>query len=74
MERLLLTVDEVAEALGCGRTLVYELIRRGDLSSIKLGRLTRVPIASMDLLIQSKLDAGGFDSSGVDEGSISNLG
>jgi excisionase family DNA binding protein len=40
---LLLTVEEVARRLRIGRTLVYHLISSGDLESVKVGRLRRVP-------------------------------
>ena len=48
---LLLSVSEVADRLGCGRTLVYELIGAGALEAVKLGRLRRVPIAALEDLI-----------------------
>ena len=38
---ILLSVTDVCRVLQCGRTFVYELLRRGDLKAIKLGRLTR---------------------------------
>lgn len=38
----LLRVEEAAAFLGVSRGLVYEMVKRGDLPSIKLGRLTRV--------------------------------
>ncbi len=38
----LLFVEEAAAWLGIGKTLAYELVKRGDLPSIKLGRLVRV--------------------------------
>jgi excisionase family DNA binding protein len=41
-ERLLLRPEEVAGILGVGRTKVFELIRTGELRSIKLGRSRRV--------------------------------
>jgi len=41
---LLLTVEEAAERLRLGRTLVYRLIMSGELESVKVGRLRRVPI------------------------------
>lgn len=41
--RLLLTVEEAAERLRLGRTLVYRLISSGELESVKVGRLRRVP-------------------------------
>lgn len=66
MDRVLLTVTEVAETLGCGRTLVYELIRRGDLTAVKLGRLTRVPVAAIDELIaKSRLEVDKVDRDSV---------
>ncbi|MDQ4033099.1 MAG: helix-turn-helix domain-containing protein [Actinomycetota bacterium] len=44
MERVLLTPMEAAEALCIGRTKVYDLIRNGDLISVKIGKLRRVPV------------------------------
>lgn len=38
----LLCVDEAAAWLGVGRSLVYELVKTGKLSSVRLGRLVRV--------------------------------
>jgi excisionase family DNA binding protein len=43
----LLRVGETASVLDCGKGLVYELIRRGELESIRLGRLLRVPRAAV---------------------------
>ncbi len=42
MDRVFLTPEEVAEALQVGRAKVYDLIRNGDLVSVKIGRLCRV--------------------------------
>jgi excisionase family DNA binding protein len=39
----LLTVEEAARRLGIGRTLCFRLIRSGELESITLGHLRRVP-------------------------------
>jgi excisionase family DNA binding protein len=46
--RSLLTVREVGLMLGCGRTLVYDLIGSRQLPVVKIGRLTRVPVAAVD--------------------------
>jgi excisionase family DNA binding protein len=43
LEGLLLTVEEAAERLRLGRTLVYRLISSGELESVTVGRLRRVP-------------------------------
>jgi excisionase family DNA binding protein len=44
MERVLLTAEEVAEALNVGRCTVYDLIRTGQLPSFKIGKLRRIPV------------------------------
>ncbi|MEU4374813.1 MULTISPECIES: excisionase family DNA-binding protein [Pseudonocardia] len=44
MERLLLTAEEVAEALNVGRSRVYMLIASKELTSIKIGSLRRIPV------------------------------
>lgn len=44
VERLLLTVEEVAEALHVGRTRVFALIAAKEITSVKIGNLRRVPV------------------------------
>jgi len=44
MERVLLTAEEVAEALHIGRTRVYDLIAAGEITSVKIGHLRRIPV------------------------------
>jgi excisionase family DNA binding protein len=44
---LLHTPEEAAERLRCGRTTVYELMASGELESVKVGRLRRVPAVSL---------------------------
>ena len=45
--RLLLPVDEAARRLTIGRSLLYELLAAGEIRSIHVGRLRRVPIAAL---------------------------
>jgi excisionase family DNA binding protein len=52
---MLLTVREVAFVLGCGRTLVYDLIGSRQLPIVKVGRLTRVPMAAVDNFVSRHL-------------------
>ena len=47
-ERVVLTVEEAAERLGVGRSLVYALVRSGDIESIAIGRLRRIPCDALD--------------------------
>lgn len=42
-ERVLFTVEEAAEQLGIGRTTAYALVRSGELESVRIGRLRRIP-------------------------------
>jgi excisionase family DNA binding protein len=37
-QRLTMSVEEASEALGISRSLVYALVRRGVLPSLRLGR------------------------------------
>lgn len=46
-ERVLLTVEEAAEQLGIGRTLTYALIRSGEIESVRIGRLRRLPTTAI---------------------------
>lgn len=47
MERLLLTPQEVAETLRISRSMVYDLMAKGELPSIKLGVNRRVSVAAL---------------------------
>lgn len=46
--RLLLRVEEAAEALGVSRTTLYELLKVGHIHAIHIGRSVRVPVASLE--------------------------
>jgi excisionase family DNA binding protein len=50
-DRLLLRVEEVARQLGIGRTKVFELIRSGELRSVKLGGARRVSATAVQAYI-----------------------
>jgi len=41
--RIVLTVEEAAERLGIGRTLMYALVMAGEVESVHIGRLRRIP-------------------------------
>ena len=43
MEKLLLTPEEAGDLIGVGRTRVYELLRRGAIVSVRIGRSRRIP-------------------------------
>lgn len=47
-ERILLTAEEAAKRLNIGRTLMYHLIGTGEVASVMIGRLRRVPVSAID--------------------------
>lgn len=50
--RVLLTVEEAAEQLAIGRTAVYALLKSGELDSVRIGRLRRIPAISVENYVQ----------------------
>ncbi len=46
--RRMLTVEQAAEALGIGRTTTYALVKSGELESVLIGRLRRVPADAIE--------------------------
>jgi excisionase family DNA binding protein len=53
--KILLTITEAAFLLGMGRSFVYELVKSGELPSIKLGRARRIPASALEAFIASRL-------------------
>lgn len=45
--RVLLTVEEAAQRLGIGRTLMFKLVKTGEIASVTIGRLRRVPESAL---------------------------
>ena len=52
-DRLVMTVPEAARALGISRALGYELVRRGVIPSLRLGRRLVVPTKALAALVDS---------------------
>lgn len=51
MTPLVVSVLEAAQMLGCKRTKMFQLIKEERVSTIKLGRLTRVTTESLRALV-----------------------
>ena len=51
-DKMLLTVVEAAQRLGIGRTLMYELLSTGQIESVHLGRLHKVPVLALTRFIE----------------------
>ena len=48
MSKILYTVEETANILSLGRTVVYQLLASGELESVKVGRARRVLYTSIE--------------------------
>lgn len=48
----LLTVEQAADRLGLRRSKAYELIQKGDLGSVKIGKSRRVPVRLLDEFVE----------------------
>ena len=57
MEKLLLTPREAAVTLGIGRTHIYDLIARGVIPSVRIGRSVRVPADALREWIAGEMGA-----------------
>lgn len=51
--RLVVSVPEAARMLGVSRTLGYELVARGELGAVRLGRRLVVPLVAIEQLLSS---------------------
>ncbi|MFF4652994.1 helix-turn-helix domain-containing protein [Streptomyces sp. NPDC001380] len=51
-----LTVPEVMAALRLSRSKLYDLLRSGELSSIKIGRSRRIPTDSLATFLRNRIE------------------
>ena len=57
-EEALLTPEELANYLKCGRTYFYQILALGEIPSLKLGKLRRIRRQDAELYIEKKLSEG----------------
>lgn len=66
--RLVLTVEQAADALGIGRTLMYELVGSGAVESVRIGRLRRIPAQALAAYVEGlRPTSGAVDVAHTDE-------
>jgi excisionase family DNA binding protein len=53
--KVLLSVSEAATALSLSRSVLYELLMRGEVLSIKIGRSRRVPVKALHDFVARQL-------------------
>ncbi len=56
MRPLLVTVPQAAELLSIGRTAVYELVWRGELNPVRIGRSVRFAVDDLEAFVRDKRD------------------
>lgn len=53
--RKLLTIDEAAQAMSLGRSLMYKLVRTGQVRSIKICDCRRIEVEALEEFIKQQL-------------------
>ncbi len=53
-QRLLLRIPEAAEQLGIGRTKMYEMISKGELPTIRIGRAVRISTSALRKWVEER--------------------
>jgi excisionase family DNA binding protein len=61
-ERLLLRLPEAAVVLGLGRSTVYELVQRGELPSVHVGRAVRIPAMALRRWVEQRSTGADSDA------------
>ncbi|WP_202910851.1 excisionase family DNA-binding protein [Mycobacteroides abscessus] len=56
----LYTVDQAARILGCGRGKVYKMIGAGEIRSVKIGKLRRIPASVLKGLADGETGTPGL--------------
>jgi excisionase family DNA binding protein len=51
--KVLLTPTEAAKVLGMSRTNLYRLLGSGEVESLKIGGLRRIPVAALDEYVEA---------------------
>lgn len=52
MDSLLYRPEDAARVLGIGRSKAYELMAPGELRSVQIGRLRRIPRAALEAYVE----------------------
>ena len=56
VEPIAVTVAQAAQLIGVKRTKAYDMIRRGELPVVRIGTITRVPLAALRELFSQSTD------------------
>ena len=56
-DKLLLTYIEVAHRLGVGRTMIWKMLRDGELTPIRIGRSVRFSAAQIERWVEAQTES-----------------
>ena len=48
MDKILLSINEAAGRVSLGRTKLYQLIARGEIPTVRIGRAVRIPTHALE--------------------------
>jgi excisionase family DNA binding protein len=57
--KLLVSVEEAAQMLSIGRSLVYKLVLSKQVLSVKIGRTRRIPVFALEAFIAQQVGQAG---------------
>jgi excisionase family DNA binding protein len=60
--KVLLSVEEAASVMSLGRSLVYDLVMRREIASIKVGRMRRIPVFALQDFVNKQLVLNGEEA------------
>jgi len=55
---LVYSVDEAADLLGIGRGAAYEAVKAGEIPSVRIGKLIRIPRAALHKMLENAKGGG----------------
>jgi excisionase family DNA binding protein len=59
--KLLVSVNEAAQMLSVGRSLVYKLVLSQQVQSVKIGRVRRIPVFALEAFIARQSGRAGVN-------------
>jgi excisionase family DNA binding protein len=59
--KLLVSVEEAAQMLSIGRSLVYKLVLSRQVLSVKIGRTRRIPVFALEAFIAQQVEQSGVN-------------
>ncbi len=63
MNKILLSVDEMAELLSIGRSKAYALVQDGTLPSLRIGRSVRIPLSALEDWVEQQYQSESSEQS-----------